>query len=529
MDDSEIAALRAEVAQLRDEAARASAREDRLAADLRASQAMHEATIESLPFDFWARDREGYCVSENSAARRNWGGLLGRRPEDLDLPAEVIAGWLDNNRRAMSGEIVHGDVDYVVGGEVRHIHNILAPIRQGDETLGTLGVNLDLTELRRAERRVRETQRLETVGLLAGGVAHDINNIVMVILGATSMARRRVTPSSALADDLATIEVASRRAAAICSQLLAFAGKGDLARELLDLQALVIDTAMLLKSALPHAVELGAPNGRSLAVEVDATQVRQLVTNLILNASEAIGDRAGTITVTAAPADPAIIAAHAATELGVALDPSCAYAMLEVVDTGCGMTPETTARIFEPFFTTKARGRGLGLAAALGTVRAHRGALQVDTTPGRGSTFRVFLPRSSRTLDESAPARPIEDWHGAGTALIVDDDAGVASTAARMTREIGFAPVIAASGHEALDRLRDVSPVAFVLLDLMMPGLDGRATLARIRDLHPALPVVLMSGFSDLADPPSHVPLLRKPFTLDELAGIVRAAVGATR
>src|SRR3569623_1570301 len=230
--DDEVAALRGEVA--------------RRQAELLSSRALYQATIESLPFDFWARDREGYCVSQNRATREHWGNLLDRRPEDMELPADVIETWLANNRRALAGEIVRGDVDYMLGGELRHIQNVLAPIRQGDAIVGTLGVNIDLTDLRRAEadrrrleRRLLETQRLETLGLLAGGVAHDINNIVMIVLGLASLARRHADPGAALDRDLATIENASRRAGEICRQLLVFSGRGQLEREPDDLAALV--------------------------------------------------------------------------------------------------------------------------------------------------------------------------------------------------------------------------------------------------------------------------------------------------
>ncbi len=376
MADDEVVALRAEVA--------------RLEAELRASRALHDATIESLPFDFWARDRDGVCVSLNSACHANWGNLLGQRPEDSTAPPDVIAVWLANNARALAGEIVHGDVDYEVAGELRHIHNILAPIRQGDEIVGTLGVNLDLTELRRLERKLRETQRLETIGLLAGGVAHDINNIVMIILGIASLARRRAAVGSSLERDLSTVETASRRAAAICNQLLAFAGKGQLDVELLELDAVVAETVQLVAASLPPPLAIEVEVEARLAVEADSTQLRQLVMNLVLNAAEAVGDRAGGVIVRVALATPPMLVAASVDDFGFAPSASCDYVMLEVRDTGAGMTPETRARIFEPFFTTKARGRGLGLAAALGTVRAHAGGLHVETKPGAGSSFRVF-------------------------------------------------------------------------------------------------------------------------------------------
>ena len=396
--DDEVAALRAEVARLRASLDDVDTRARGVERELLASQALHQATIESLPFDFWARDREGYCVSQNRAARENWGDLLNRRPEDMDLPAEVIEAWLANNRRALAGEIVRGDVDYSIGGELRHIQNILGPIRQGDAIVGTLGVNIDLTDLRRAEaarmrleRRLLETQRLETLGLLAGGVAHDINNIVMIILGLASLARRHTDPGGNLDRDLATIETASRRAGEICGQLLAFAGRGQLVLEPVDLPALVAETLELVKARVAPQIEVELSAPPALVVVGDATQLRQLVMNLVLNASDAIGDSSGRIRIHVAPADRATTDALAADrELAIRADQS--YALLEITDSGRGMSEEIRARIFEPFYTTKTGGRGLGLAAALGTVRGHHGALTVESHEGVGSTFRVVLP-----------------------------------------------------------------------------------------------------------------------------------------
>jgi signal transduction histidine kinase/CheY-like chemotaxis protein len=519
-DDDDVAELRAEIA--------------RLQAELTATRALHEATIESLPFDFWARDVDGVCVSLNSACRTTWGNLLGQRPEDAAAPPEVIAVWLANNARALAGDIVHGDVDYVVNGETRHIHNVLGPIRQADAIVGTLGVNLDITELRHAEaerlrleRKLRDTQRLETIGLLAGGVAHDINNIVMIILGIASVARRHAGTGSKLDADLSTIETASRRAAAICHQLLAFAGKGQLAVELLELDVVVAETLRLVTSSLPPQVTLELQAARRLAIEADPTQLRQLVMNLMLNGAEAIGEAAGTVTNRVAAATPAMVEAVAADDPSFTPEPSRDYVVIEVTDTGGGMSAETRARVFEPFFTTKSRGRGLGLAAALGTVRAHAGGLQVDTRAGSGSTFRVLLPRSARELEPVALFELLDEWRGSGAALVVDDDRDVASAAARMLASIGFDAVVARGGHEALTMLDGRDDIGLVLLDLMMPGLDGAATLERIRASHPRVTVVLMSGFHDVADPALRTRVLAKPFSLGELARVVRDAIAS--
>ena len=395
--DDELAELRAEVEHLRAAHETLRERAQRVESELGASQALHRAAIESLPFDFWARDPEGYCFSQNATTRANWGDLLGKRPGDMGLPEDVVAKWESNNARALAGEIVHGDVEYVIHGELRSFHNILAPIRDGDRILGTLGVNIDVTERNRAEaerlqldRRLRDGQRLESLGLLAGGVAHDFNNLLTIILGAASLARRTTETPAERDRDLETIETAARRAAELCDQLLAYAGRSSVKLERVDLAHVVTETARLLRSTLPPEIELAVrPAPGPLLVRVDATQIRQVVLNLLLNAAEALRGRSGTIAVSTS-----IVRGTDADDL-----PPGEHVVLEVRDDGVGMSKETQARIFEPFFTTKDTGRGLGLSAVLGIVHAHHGALRVESELGVGSTFRLLLP----PLDPETP------------------------------------------------------------------------------------------------------------------------------
>jgi CheY-like chemotaxis protein len=290
------------------------------------------------------------------------------------------------------------------------------------------------------------------------------------------------------------------------------------------LPALVAETVALVKPGIAEGIEVELEAPAALKIVGDATQLRQLVMNLILNASDAIAERPGRIRIRVAHADRAATDALAA-DRELELGPDHGYALLEVTDTGRGMSDQIRARIFEPFYTTKVGGRGLGLAAALGTVRGHHGALTVESREGLGSTFRVFLPCAPRELAASAPSSATDDWRGAGLVLIVDDDRGVATAAARMVTEMGFEVVVATSGHEAVACVTEHPAIALALVDLRMPGLGGAATYAGLQRHQPDLPVILMSGFHDRAERPDGTLFLAKPFSLDELTHAIRGAM----
>ncbi|MEQ2006185.1 MAG: PAS domain S-box protein, partial [Limisphaerales bacterium] len=269
-------------------------------------------------------------------------------------------------------------------------------------------------ERQRMELKLQETQKLESLGVLAGGIAHDFNNLLTSILGNASLARMDLPPRSPVEHSLEQIEKASLRAADLCRQMLAYAGKGRFVVQPFDLTQLVQDTAHLLqvsvskKAVLKFDLDAGLP-----PVLADASQLRQIVMNLVINASEAIGDRSGVIALSTGlvRADRRYLAdTHLAGNL-----PEGDYVFLEVSDTGCGMTPELRARIFEPFFTTKFAGRGLGLAAVLGIVRGHRGALRVYSEPGKGSSFKLLLPIAPGAAVGLAAPNPLADgWRGSG-------------------------------------------------------------------------------------------------------------------
>jgi PAS domain S-box-containing protein len=387
---------------------------------------------------------------------------------------------------------------------------------------GLLGLARDITERLRAEedrlaleRRIQETQKLESLGVLAGGIAHDFNNILTGILGNASLAKLDLPADSPLAPSIGSIETAALRAADLCHQMLAYAGKARFTVAPVDLGRLVEESARLLSLSLSKKATLTLDLAPGLPqVLADATQLRQVVMNLVLNAAEALGREPGSITVSTRRtlATPERLAScHTAGD-----HPGGDSLELRVVDTGCGMSPETLARIFDPFFTTKFTGRGLGLSAVLGIVRGHHGALEVASSSGQGTTFAILLPAIATPVAESAaPAAATPPWQGAGTILVADDEEPVRDVLANMLERLGFSAVTAADGVEALACFRaEPDRFAAVLLDLSMPRCDGMETLHEIRRIRPDTPVLLISGHGsgELLD----------QFATERLAGIVQ-------
>ncbi|MHC4717315.1 MAG: PAS domain-containing hybrid sensor histidine kinase/response regulator, partial [Planctomycetota bacterium] len=388
-------------------------------------------------------------------------------------------------------------------------------------------------ERRKLESQVQYAQKLESLGVLAGGIAHDFNNLLVAILGNADLALRDSPPESPVRPGLEAIKRAAIRASDLTNQMLAYSGRGRLVVEHLDLNRLVEEMAHLLKVSIAKNVTLTFDLAEGLPpVEADAAQLRQVVMNLITNASEAIGAEQGTVKVSTGvmEADRAYLdQAHLAREI-----PEGQYVYVDVADTGCGMDEETMAKLFDPFFTTKFTGRGLGLAAALGIVRGHRGAIWVESQVGVGSTLRVLLPGVE--VAPGAPTKPEpeeapETWRGEGTVLVIDDEEGVRTVARSMLERLGYEVVTAADGAEGLAEYRKrPDQVALVLLDMTMPRLGGEETLREIRRIRPDAKVILTSGYpeEDAAKRFAGMGLagfIQKPFGLSDVVAKLRRAL----
>jgi len=391
------------------------------------------------------------------------------------------------------------------------------------------GLAIDITARKQAEaeklgmeRRLLESQKLESLGLLAGGIAHDFNNILTGILGNASLARLKLAEDSVILPNLRKIEVGSARAAELCQQMLSYSGHSSFQVEPVDVSQLVRETLPLLHVSLASRARLHLDlSTHPVVVLADATQIRQIVMNLVINAADAMGERAGDIHVTTGVRPVAAEFLREARD-GESLAPGD-YVFVEVKDNGCGMTPETMSRIFDPFFTTKFAGRGLGLAAVRGIVRGHQGALHVASRPGRGSTFTLLLPPTTRPLAPPAPATA-EPRTYTGNVLVIDDEAPVREAAADLLKTFGFTVVTAKDGPEGIAQYA-LNPTGFVLvlLDLTMPNLSGEDTLTTLRAIAPDVRVLLISGYSEssrVARLAGVGPLrfLQKPFSRDDLA-----------
>jgi signal transduction histidine kinase/CheY-like chemotaxis protein len=404
-------------------------------------------------------------------------------------------------------------------------------------------IQVDITEQKRLEQEARrfqekmlETAKLESVGVLAGGIAHDFNNLLTGILGNASLIYDQLSPSSPLRPRVKDVVTASQRAAELTRQLLAYAGRGRFLLEKVELKSLLEEIARLARLAIPSSARLTIRAGEELRIDGDRGQLHQLLMNLIINGAEAIDERSDgsvTVSLTRERLDSNGVAALFSPD---SLKPG-EYVVIEVQDNGIGMTQETMSRIFDPFFTTKFTGRGLGLAAAMGIVRGHKGAIKVYSEIGAGSTFRVYLPVAGSddgSVERGEPATA--ELMGTGTILVIDDDESVRNMARHTLEFYGYEVIEAENGKRGLQIFEEHGEnISLVLLDLTMPVMNGEEALQRIRRIRPRVPIILSSGFNEaealrrfgLA---SVSGFLQKPYTSAKLAETAQKALpGLTR
>jgi two-component system cell cycle sensor histidine kinase/response regulator CckA len=498
------------------------------------SEARYRALIELLPDAVAVTDLEGKLQMANQQLARLHGfdspeELIATTPSTIELVApERLEQEQARARRLLEGGGVEVSETTLLrrDGSQVIVETALAVMTGEDgKPAGFVGVLRDITVRKQAEelqRRVLQAQKLESLGILAGGIAHDFNNLLMGMLGSASLALEEVQPSSPLHGHIEQISSSATRAAELTRELLAYSGKGRVAVRPLVLSELVQGMGELLRISLPKKAMLDYRlEEQPPVVEGDAAQLQQVVMNLIINAGESLGDSVGSVTVRVAreTVDRAQLARAA---VGQDL-PEGTYALLEVTDTGSGMDAATQARMFDPFYTTKTTGRGLGLAAVLGIVRGHGGALQVESRPKEGTAVRVLLPLAAATVDAPSPPQP-ERFRGWGTILVVDDESVVRVVATSMLEKLGFEVIAVSGGAAAVDVLQTKGArIRAVVLDLTMPELSGEETLRILREINPDLPVLLSSGY-DQQEAASHLGragrtgFVQKPYRLDQLA-----------
>ncbi|WP_257306603.1 PAS domain-containing hybrid sensor histidine kinase/response regulator [Geothrix campi] len=418
-------------------------------------------------------------------------------------------------------------------GDERILHLSAEVVRDGHGRRTQLwGVAQDVTEARRRQMADLQSQKLESLGLLAGGIVHDFNNLLTAMLANFQLAAESIPEDNPAHRHLRLAAAAAEKSALLTSQLLGYSGKGRFHVRPLDLNKTVEEVLDMLRLSLGTKTELHLHFEEGLPpVLGDPAQIHQVVLNLATNATEALGGKPGSIRITtqSTTLDAAYIQSTFAPAEQVSPGP---YVCFQISDTGCGIPPERLGRIFDPFYTTKVKGRGLGLSAILGIIRSHGGVLKVYSEEGRGTNFRIFLPASTR---EPHPAEPTGGLAGnrstGGQVLVVDDDELVRATARGVLEREGFEVLEASDGPLCLEALK-ASPgqIRLVLMDLTMPGMDGVATYQALRILDPDVRVVLTSGYNeqeainrfvqgDLAG------FIQKPFSAGDLARIVHAAL----
>ena len=492
---------------------------------LAARERLYHTLLEAMPQLVWTSDNDGKLEHVNRrwveytgltpGSHRNWQELL--HPDDYERSRDL---WDLAVAQHTVFEVEHRLRRASDGAYRWHLARAV-PMEYEGGLVKWLGTSTDVENQKEAERALQQRQKWESIGLLAGGIAHDFNNLLVGILGGASYVADVLPPEHPTQAMLTSVMQASERAAHLTRQMLAYAGKGRFHVEPVDLAALVPQTCELIRASVPRNVDIHLDLPGDLPrVHTDSGQMQQVVMNLIFNGVEAIPENRG---------GSVVVRAYRNEDAG-------SYVVLDVQDNGSGMDDETKARIFDPFFTTKFTGRGLGLAAVQGIVRSSGGFITVDSAPGKGSTFRVFLPLAAavagpeRTAGSRRVTAAASEGIG-GTVLIIDDEQIVLEIVRVTLERAGVRVLCAPDGETGLAILREqAGGISLVLLDLGMPGMNGREVLARMRNAGFTVPVVICSGYSEQEvyrqlDSFEIAGLVSKPFTSAHLANRVKAVL----
>lgn len=503
---------------------------------LRLSEAELRSMLDTSPDLVICYNRDIEILYSNQEAQRAYQAVLGvelrpgLRTYDL-FPSELRPYWDRVNARVLAG------VSFVeefrcrgVDGRMLIYEVSYQPMRDGSRVIGFTTFGRNVTAQRRQEEALRQAQKLESLGVLAGGVAHDFNNLLAAMLGNLELARRKGLATDVAAGFLGRLESAILRATDLTRQMLVYAGRGAADVRLVDLSVVVDQIANLLEVSIPKTVSLRLNLGEALPpIQADAGHLQQVVMNLVINAAEAIGGLEGTVRVTTA------LVGLSGEEPGTTIPghrPAAGpHVMLEVADTGAGMEPELVSKIFDPFFSTKAEGRGLGLSSLLGILRIHRAGLLIETEPGRGSTFRIYFPLAQDARRAKSNAPPVMPASPSGLILVADDEPWVLDVMSAALEAFGYQVLRARDGAEAVELFEAQSDrVAMVVLDASMPKMGGAEALARIRARSPGTAALLCSGYGEreVIDGQHDAPtrFLQKPFTMTELASAVNELLG---
>lgn len=502
---------------------------------LKESESRNRALLAAIPDIMFIYDKKGifwdYHASDIKTLFVSPEQFLGKNLKDI-LPSNISETVMKLLNKALeTGKGQSMEYSLFIEGQEKYFESRIVPC--GSEKV--LSLVRDITEKKKAEeerkkleQQLQHAQKLESLGVLAGGIAHDFNNILTGILGYADLTLLDLSPLSPARDSVQQIVIAARRAADLTKQMLAYSGKGKFLIQPLQISSIVQEMSHLLEVSISKKCILKYNFARDIPlIEGDATQLRQVIMNLIINASDAIGEYSGVISLTTGImyCDYDYLSESYINENL----PEGYYVYLEVADTGCGMTRDIQNKIFDPFFTTKFTGRGLGLAAVLGIVRSHHGCIKIYSEPGRGTNFRVLFPAAN--IDEKMMEKERvegQSWHGKGTILVVDDEKTVRTVAKAMLNKLGFTVLTADDGISGIEIFKNnIDDIGAVLLDMTMPHMNGEETFEELRRIRRDVQVILSSGYNE-QEAISRFPgqglagFIQKPYRVDELVHVLQ-------
>ena len=486
-------------------------------------KAQLQTIVANAPILVWSIDAAmKLTLVEGRQLRR-----LGVRPEEiLGQPITDVFATLFPEIVAQLPHVIAGESIVTVDtadGLIIETHFALLK-DESDQIQAVIGIGVDIAERKQAEEMMQQAQRLDSLGLLAGGVAHDFNNLLVAMLGQSSLALTRLSPAEPAYKAIEKVMQAAKRAADLTRQLLAYSGRGQFEIKPLSLNLLITENMHLFRVAVSGQIELRTDLAPDLqSIEADAGQIQQVAMNLILNAVQAIGDNPGVVIVKTR--NQRVTKTHSRywQYTGYPLQTGD-YVALEVHDTGCGMDKATLSQLFEPFYSTRTDGRGLGLAAVLGIIRGHKGGIHVSSKVGQGTCFCLLFPTSQfpAELAPTAVAAPVFS-RPVGRVLIIDDEPHVRKTVADILALEGIPCLVAEHGAEGLALLAQYhEEISLILLDLMMPGMSGEEVFQQIRQFDPEMKIILTSGYHEQEAmrrfAGSHVSsFLQKPYNVQKL------------
>ncbi len=498
-----------------------------------------QTIIDHLPVAVFAKSAtDGRFVLWNKTGERLFGlsasEILGKTDYDL-FPKEQAERFRQKDMEAFREHRIEDTPDDIVNSihlGQRILHTIKVPVYDDSgKPLYLLGISEDVTTQRDLETHLQQAQKLETVGRLAGGIAHDFNNMLQVIRGYSKLLVRSLREKDPLREYVQEIRAAEEKASALTHQLLAFSRRQILQMKVVNLNTIVSEMEKLLCRLIGEDVDLSTHLAADLGcVKTDPLQMEQVIMNLAVNARDAM-PRGGRVRIETSNAE---VQADSAVEFRELAPGS--YVVLTVSDTGAGMDKETLDHLFEPFFTTKEKekGTGLGLSMVYGTIKQSGGSILVESAPGQGTTFRLYLPRVSGDV-WSTPTRslPRPTRRGTETILLVEDEAGVRKLIGEILKKSGYHVIMASSGREALSVAEQhAGAIDLLITDVIMPEMNGREVADRLHSLRPDLRVLFITGFTSETilrhgDPESFKPVIRKPFTPEALTRKIRDVLDA--